>query len=55
MRNKLSWFAVPYVVWMAVMVIIPILIMVVYAFTTAEFKGTLENYAEMGKIGRAHV
>ena len=48
MRNKLSWFAVPYVVWMAVMVIIPILIMVVYAFTTAEFKGTLENYAEMG-------
>ena len=48
MRNKLSWFAVPYVVWMAVMVIIPILIMVVYAFTNAEFKGTLDNYAEMG-------
>ena len=48
MRNKLSWFVVPYVVWMAVMVIIPILIMVVYAFTNAEFKGTLDNYAEMG-------
>ncbi len=48
MKNKLSWFAVPYVVWMAVMVVIPILIMVVYAFTTAEFQGTLENFAEMG-------
>ena len=48
MKNKLSWFAVPYVVWMALMVVIPILIMVAYAFTTAEFQGTLENFSEMG-------
>ena len=48
MRNKLSGFAVPYVIWMALMVVIPILIMVVYAFTTAEFEGTLENFSEMG-------
>ena len=48
MKNKLSWFAVPYVVWMALMVVIPILIMVVYAFTTAEFQGTLDNFSEMG-------
>ncbi len=48
MKNKLSWFAVPYVVWMALMVVIPILIMVVYSFTTAEFQGTLENFSEMG-------
>ena len=48
MKNKLSWFAVPYVGWMALMVVIPIFIMVVYAFTTAEFEGTLENFAEMG-------
>ena len=48
MKNKLSWFAIPYVGWMALMVVIPILIMVVYAFTTAEFQGTLENFAEMG-------
>ena len=47
MKNKLSWFAVPYVVWMALMVVVPILIMVAYAFTTAEFQGTLENFAEM--------
>ncbi len=48
MKNKLSWFAVPYVVWMALMVVIPILIMVVYSFTTADFEGTLDNFAEMG-------
>lgn len=48
MKNKLSWFAVPYVGWMALMVVIPILIMVVYAFTTVQFQGTLENFAEMG-------
>ena len=47
MKNKLSWFAVPYVGWMALMVVVPILIMVAYAFTTAEFQGTLENFAEM--------
>ncbi|NBI66941.1 ABC transporter permease [Pseudoflavonifractor sp. 60] len=48
MKSRLSGFAVPYVVWMALMVVIPILIMVVYAFTTSEFEGTLENFAEMG-------
>ena len=48
MKNKLSWFAVPYVVWMALMVVIPILIMVVYAITTADFEGTTENFSEMG-------
>ena len=48
MKNKLSWFAVPYVVWMALMVVVPILIMVVYAFTTADFEGTTENFSEMG-------
>ena len=48
MNNKMSWFAIPYVCWMALMVVIPILIMVAYAFTTAEFQGTLENFAEMG-------
>ena len=51
MKSKLSWFAAPYGVWMALMVVIPILIMVVYAFTAADaadFEGTLENFSEMG-------
>ena len=37
MKNKLSLFAVPYVFWMALFVVIPIVIMAVYAFTTAAF------------------
>lgn len=48
MKNKLSRFATPYVVWMAIFVVIPIVIMAVYAFTTAAFDGTLENFARMG-------
>ena len=47
-RNKLSGFAAPYVVWMALFVIIPILIMVVYAFTSAQLDPTMDNFAHMG-------
>ena len=48
MKNKRSLFAIPYVIWMALFVVIPILIMVWYAFTTAEAGGTLDNFAQMG-------
>ncbi len=48
MKNKLSWLAVPYVIWMAVMVVIPILIMAVYSVTTADGTLTTENFAGMG-------
>ena len=48
MKNKLSGFAIPYVFWMALFVVIPILIMVVYAFTTTEFSATMDNFARMG-------
>ena len=48
MKNKLSGFAIPYVIWMALFVVIPILIMVVYAFTTSDFGVTLDNFARMG-------
>ena len=48
MKNRLSRFAVPYVVWMAIFVVAPILIMVVYAFSSAEGGFTLENFSQMG-------
>ena len=48
MKNKLSGFAIPYVIWMALFVVVPILIMVVYAFTTADSTATLENFSSMG-------
>ena len=52
MKNKLSRFAVPYVVWMAIFVVAPILIMVVYAFSTADGGFTLENFAQHGHLYR---
>ena len=48
MKNKLSRFAVPYEVWMAIFVVAPILIMVVYAFSSAEGGFTLDNFVQMG-------
>ena len=48
MKNKLSGFAAPYVGWMALFVVIPILIMVVYAFTNTAFDPTLDSFARMG-------
>ena len=58
MKNKRSWLAAPYVVWMALFTVIPIVMMVVYAFTqeivvdaeTGEkaVRFTLNNFAQMG-------
>ena len=58
MKNKRSWLAAPYVIWMALFTVIPIVMMVVYAFTqeivvdaeTGEkaVRFTLNNFAQMG-------
>ncbi len=54
MKNKLSWLADPYVLWMTLVVIVPILLVVVYAFTAsgetaADIGGfTLDNFSRMG-------
>jgi len=48
LNRKLSRFAIPYVVWMALFVVAPIVIVVVYAFTRAAGGFTLANFARMG-------
>lgn len=48
MKNKLSWFAVPYVVWIALFVVAPIILVVIYAFSTADGSFTLDNFSRMG-------
>ena len=47
MKNKRSFLALPYVVWMALFVVAPIIVVVIYAFTTASFDPTLANFAGM--------
>jgi len=51
MKNKLSRFAVPYVVWMGIFVVAPIIIMVIYAFSNGEGGFTWDNFAQMGAYG----
>ena len=48
MRNKLPWLSVPYVVWMALFVVAPIIMVVIYAFSAADGGFTLANFAKMG-------
>ncbi len=48
MRNKSSRFAIPYVVWMAIFVVAPIILMVVYSVTSADGDVTAENFTGMG-------
>ena len=55
MKNKLSRFAVPYVVWMAIFVVAPIVIMVIYAFQDAAGGLTLGNFVKMGGYGEVFV
>ena len=48
MKNRLSLFTIPYVVWMALFTVAPIIMVVIYAFSTAEGGFTLENFSNMG-------
>ena len=51
MKNKLSHLAIPYVVWMALFVVAPIVMIVVYAFSSSQGEITLENFSRMGLYG----
>lgn len=47
MKNKRALFAVPYVGWMALFVAAPIVLVVIYAFSSAAGGFTLENFSKM--------
>ncbi len=47
-NNRLSRFAIPYVIWMALFVVAPIIMVVIYAFSSADGGATLSNFAKMG-------
>ena len=48
MKNKLSLLSIPYVIWMALFTVAPIIMVVVYAFSAAEGGFTMDNFASMG-------
>ena len=47
-KSKRPLQAIPYVVWMALFVVAPIIMVVIYAFSTASGGFTLDNFARMG-------
>ena len=48
MKNKRAFFVIPYVGWMTLFVVAPIIIVAVYAFTTAGGEFALDNFSRMG-------
>ena len=48
MKNRRSLFALPYVIWMALFVVAPIVMVVLYAFTSSAGGFTLANFSRMG-------
>lgn len=46
-RNRKKTFAYPYILWMAVFVVVPILLVMVYAFTSSGGDFTLSNFSGM--------
>ncbi len=55
MKTKLSRFAMPYVVWMAIFVVAPIIIMVIYAFGSVDGNFTFDNFVKMGDYAQVFV
>ena len=47
-NNRLFRFAIPYVIWMALFVVAPIIMVVIYAFSASVGGFTLDNFAKMG-------
>ncbi len=47
-QNRLTWFAIPYVGWLALFVVAPIIMVVIYAFSTEGGGFTLSSFARMG-------
>ena len=48
MKNKLSFLSIPYVIWMALFTVAPIVMVVVYAFTGDVGGFTMEHLSDMG-------
>ena len=48
-------FSIPYIVWMAIFVVAPVLLVVGYAFTTSDGTITLDNFAAMGRFSTVFI
>ena len=51
MKNKKMFFMIPYLLWIILFVILPILLILWYSFTDSNNAFTLRNYVEFFKNG----
>ena len=50
LRSKASrWVAAPYLVWMAIFIVVPLFIVIWYVLTNSEGAFTLQTLAEIGR------
>jgi len=47
---KPKYFSIPYIVWMGIFVITPIIFVIIYAFTTTDGSLTFLNFSAMGRF-----
>ena len=47
---KPKYFIIPHIVWMGVFVVTPIILVIVYAFTTSDGDFTLQNFSAMSRF-----
>jgi len=45
---KPKHFSIPYIVWMAIFVVAPVILVIIYAFTTPDGNLTFGNFSDMG-------
>lgn len=45
---KAKYASIPYVIWIAIFVVVPLILIVIYAFTTRDGVFTLDNFRNMG-------
>jgi len=52
---KPKHFSIPYIVWMAIFVVAPIILVIIYAFTTSDGNFTLDNFSDMGTFATVFI
>ena len=54
-NSKRRWLASPYIVWMAIFIIIPLAMVIYFAFTNESHSFTLQNIMDMGEYTKVFI
>lgn len=54
-NSKRRWLASPYIIWMAIFIIIPLAMVIYFAFTNESHSFTLQNIMDMGEYTKVFI